>query len=175
MAATLPNFPAELLLNICELADKPQVCYRQLCATSSAISDKIVWSQGQRLYRQSELSLNAAGFEQFHAISCGQLAFHVPSVTTSCYALLDHESIRYRSGYTRQNNGPDAGEPTIRERFHKIHFDDSAFDRSRNGKCDELLRSALVMLPNLTRICIIRQCTIKANPLSVELGVTRAK
>lgn len=64
MAATLPGLPAELLLNICELAEKPRACYEQLRACSKTINNKIVRDYGLRFHKHIEIPLSVAGFER---------------------------------------------------------------------------------------------------------------
>jgi hypothetical protein len=106
-----------------------------------------VRSYGQRFRGQLAITLNEACLERLQVIARGKLVYHLRSVIVYCYPLLDHESIQYWLGHGLLYNDPGDGEPKVQKGFQKVVFDGSIFDLPSNGKCEELIGSALAMLP----------------------------
>jgi hypothetical protein len=91
MAATLDGLPAEPLLMIGDsFSDwtRPKASYETFRAICKTIDQKIVRHYGQKWCKDTSIKLNQAGLARIQAISRGQIAFHVQTLTVSCDTLL---------------------------------------------------------------------------------------
>ncbi|KAH7090761.1 hypothetical protein FB567DRAFT_577966 [Paraphoma chrysanthemicola] len=157
MAATLPGLPAELLLRIAESCAYRRDQFENLRGTSKKINEKIVRFYGQAYYKEHYMLLTKEGLARLVTISCGQLAFHVQSVTISCSTLLDHREISESSESSSASDNP--WYEDIRNSWDgyisRVTFNEVIFEMLMNGHAADLLGSTLAKFPNLKRIEVI--------------------
>jgi hypothetical protein len=160
MAATLDGLPAELLYMIGDSGShwkSPQASYEKLRLVCKTIDQKIGRHYGQRWCKDTCVQLDQAGLVRIQAMSRGQIAFHVQTLTISCRTLLTwtYNNESSDSSGTEKDSWLENGYRISADgTVNHYAFNETTFQLLADGTCADTLGSALLRLPNLERVYI---------------------
>jgi hypothetical protein len=186
MALSLPDLPAELLLEIVDSLEPSQrrKTMEQLRATHPQIDEKIVHAYALKYHRSVTLHLNRTSLTRFEKIATGYLGANIESVSVSLSGLIrmnihhpdsectDTEAVALNSWLPEPSKSRDAWESSgtgfIWE-TNRCRLDEDFFEFIGDGSCAALLDRTLPKLQNMSSL------TIHPVSVPINLGYTQSQ
>jgi hypothetical protein len=156
MALSLPNLPAELLLEIADSLEPSQrrKTMEQLRATHPQIDEKIVHAYVLKYHKSVDLYLERAKLTSFQSIAASYLGANIESLSINLSDLLKVKTHRPESDSTDIEESVAMEEARTPGQTEKYYFNEDFFNFITDGSCTALFERTLPKLQNNSSLTI---------------------